>query len=63
MIVAGREVVRDGELCSVDLAQVQDELNAQVRFGLSQFLSWQQVAGRFRQRLRAFYGAGLHRCG
>jgi len=63
MIVAGREVVRNGELCGVDLAQVQDELNAQVRFGLSQFLSWQQVAGRFRQRLRAFYGAGLHRCG
>jgi cytosine/adenosine deaminase-related metal-dependent hydrolase len=63
MIVAGREIVRDGALCGVNLAQVQDELNAQVRFGLPQFLSWQQVAGRFRHRLRAFYGSGLHRCG
>lgn len=63
LIVAGREVVRDGALCGVDLAQVQAELNAQVRLGLPQFLSWQEVAGRLRQRLRAFYGSGLHRCG
>jgi len=63
LIVAGREVVRNGALCGVDLAQVQDELNAQVRFGLPQFLSWQEVAGHFRQRLRSFYGLGLHRCG
>lgn len=63
LFVAGREVVHHGALCGVDLAQVQDELNAQVRRGLPQFLSWQEVAGRWRQKLRAFYGAGLHRCG
>jgi 5-methylthioadenosine/S-adenosylhomocysteine deaminase len=60
MIVAGREVVCDGVLRGIDLAQVQSELNAQLRKGLPEFTSWQQVAGRLRQRLRAFYGSGLH---
>ena len=63
MIVAGRQVTRDGVLQGIDLTQVQNELNAQVRKGMPEFISWQQVAGRFRQRLRAFYGSGLHRCG
>lgn len=63
LVVAGREIVRDGKLSGIDLGEVQRELNAQVRQGMPEFNSWQQVAGRLRQRLQSFYGAGLHQCG
>ncbi len=63
MIVAGRTVAQNGALLGIDLGGVQAELNAQVRAGASDYLSWQQASAGLRQRVAAFYGAGLHRCG
>lgn len=63
LVIAGQQVVRRGVLLGVDLDAIHAELNAQVRHGLPAFVSWQEVAARFRERLRSFYGAGLHRCG
>ena len=63
MIVAGRTVAQNAALLGIDLDGVQAELNAQVRAGASEYLSWQQASAGLRQRVAAFYGAGLHRCG
>jgi cytosine/adenosine deaminase-related metal-dependent hydrolase len=63
LIVAGREVARDGELTGIELDGIHRELNAQVRRSMPEFKSWQEVSERFRQNLKTFYGAGLHRCG
>jgi cytosine/adenosine deaminase-related metal-dependent hydrolase len=63
LVVAGRDVVRDGTLNGIDLGEIQHELDAQVRHGLPEFSSWQQVSGRLRQKMKTFYAAGLHRCG
>jgi cytosine/adenosine deaminase-related metal-dependent hydrolase len=63
LVVAGRDVVRDGALNGIDLGEIQHELDAQVRHGLPEFSSWQQVSGRLRQKMKTFYAAGLHQCG
>jgi cytosine/adenosine deaminase-related metal-dependent hydrolase len=63
LIVAGRNVAKDGKLAGVDLDAAQFELDAQVRHGASEFRSWREVSGRLGNKLRAFYTAGLHRCG
>ncbi|MGH6742818.1 MAG: hypothetical protein ACREDY_27950 [Bradyrhizobium sp.] len=63
LVVDGRDVVSDGALTGINLDEVQTELDAQVRHGMPEFNSWQQVAGRYREKLRTFYGSGLHRCG
>jgi cytosine/adenosine deaminase-related metal-dependent hydrolase len=63
LVVAGRTVVSDGSLTGIALDQIQGELNAQVRDGMSRNRPWQQVADRFRENLKAFYSSGLHRCG
>jgi cytosine/adenosine deaminase-related metal-dependent hydrolase len=62
LVVAGREVVRDQHVLGIDLPGIEQELDAQVRAGASEFRSWQQVSGRIRDRMRDFYAAGLHRC-
>lgn len=63
LVVAGRTVVSDGALTGIALDQIQGELNAQVRDGMSHNRPWQQVSDRFRENLKAFYSGGLHRCG
>jgi cytosine/adenosine deaminase-related metal-dependent hydrolase len=63
MLVAGREVVRDGQLTGIDLREVETELDAQVRRGADAFRSWQSVSRELREALGRFYGSGLHRCG
>ncbi len=63
MVVAGRQVVRDGVVLGVDLPGIERELDAQVRQGAAEFKSWQQVNARIRARMQDFYAAGLHRCG
>ncbi len=63
LVVAGRMVVSDGALTGIALDQVQSELNAQVRDGMSRNRPWQQVSDRLRENLKAFYSGGLHRCG
>jgi cytosine/adenosine deaminase-related metal-dependent hydrolase len=63
LVVAGRTVVSDGALTGIDLEQIQSELNAQMRDGMSRNRPWQQISDRFKENLRAFYSSGLHRCG
>jgi cytosine/adenosine deaminase-related metal-dependent hydrolase len=63
LVVAGRTIVSDGALTGIALDQVQSELNAQIRDGMSRNRPWQQVSDRFRENLKAFYSSGLHRCG
>ena len=38
-------------------------MNAQVRRGMPEFKSWQQVAGRFREKMKVYYSSGMHHCG
>jgi cytosine/adenosine deaminase-related metal-dependent hydrolase len=63
LIVAGRTVVSNGALNGIDLDGIHRELNEQVRHGMPEFKSWQQVSGRLREKLKTFYSSGLHRCG
>lgn len=62
LVVSGQEISRSGQLTRVNLPEVEKELNAQVRHGLPEFQSWQQVAARLRDRLRNYYGAEMHSC-
>jgi cytosine/adenosine deaminase-related metal-dependent hydrolase len=62
LVVSGRTIAEGGALTGIDLAAVEQELNAQVRHGMPEFQSWQQVSGRLRDRLAAYYRSGLHRC-
>ena len=62
MLVAGREIVRDGRVLGVDLPGIERELDSQVRAGADEFRSWQQVSTRIRDRMHEFYAAGLHHC-
>lgn len=61
MVIAGRDVVRDGRLVGIDLAALGAELDAQVRHGVAAFRSWREVSDRLGARLRDFYQAGLLR--
>jgi len=61
--VAGREVVRDGRLATLDLPALQAELDAEVRRGAEGFAAWRQVTDAWRDVLARAYGAGLHRRG
>jgi cytosine/adenosine deaminase-related metal-dependent hydrolase len=63
LVVHGRDVVRDGALCGLDLAAARAELDAQVRVNAPDARAWREVARRYAESLRAFYTAGLHRAG
>lgn len=63
LVVAGRTVVADAVLTGVDLPGIERELDARVRHGAAEYLSWQAAVAGLRHRLAAFYSAGLHRCG
>jgi cytosine/adenosine deaminase-related metal-dependent hydrolase len=63
LVVAGRDVVRDGALARFDLTAATAELDAQVRANAEGARAWRQVATRYAAGLRAFYAAGLHRAG
>jgi len=63
LVVAGRTVVDKGALTGIDLAGVHQEMNAQVRRGMPEFKTWQQAAGRFREKMKVYYSSGMHRCG
>jgi cytosine/adenosine deaminase-related metal-dependent hydrolase len=62
VVVAGREIVRDGRVLGVDLPGIERELDSQVRAGATDFRSWVQVSARIRDRMHEFYTAGLHCC-
>ncbi len=59
LIVAGREVVRDGTVLGIDLAAAERELIAQARARAPDQASLDFVEQQ-RARLRAFYGGGQH---
>ena len=61
LVVAGREVVRDGAPTGLDLPAAAAELDAQVRAGAEGARAWREVARRYAEGLRAFYAAGLYR--
>lgn len=61
MVVAGRTVLEDGVLSGLDLPGAERELDAQIRHGAGEYLSWQQAITGLHDRLGAFYAAGLHR--
>lgn len=61
LVVAGRDVVRDGTLARLDIGALRTELDAQVRAGAEDARAWRQVARRYAEGLRAFYAAGLQR--
>jgi cytosine/adenosine deaminase-related metal-dependent hydrolase len=63
LVVAGREVVRGGNVMGADLPALEQELQAQLRHAAAEFADWQQVSRRVQDRLGAFYAAGLHQCG
>ena len=63
LVVAGREVVRDGALTGLDLPALQAELDAQARRGAEGARDWRTATAPLREALRDFYAAGLHRCG
>lgn len=63
LVVAGREIARDGQLTGIDLAEVKRELDQQVRHGAEDFRNWTDVSTRLRAQLKQFYAAGLHYCG
>ncbi len=63
LVIGGREVAKDGKLIGIELDAVEQELGAQVPSGASAYRSWREVSGRLGNKLRAFYAAGLHRCG
>jgi cytosine/adenosine deaminase-related metal-dependent hydrolase len=63
LVVAGREVVRDGRLTGLDLDAARAELDAQVRVGAAEARAWREVARRYAAGLRAFYAASLQRGG
>jgi cytosine/adenosine deaminase-related metal-dependent hydrolase len=60
LIVAGREVIRQGRLTGIDLVAVHRELAAQTRAAAPERAAHHPFIGRHRTRLRAFYGAGGH---
>jgi 5-methylthioadenosine/S-adenosylhomocysteine deaminase len=61
LFVAGREIVREGEILGVDLEATQQELNAQVKHAGDPYQDWRQVTTAWANVLRTAYAAGMHR--
>lgn len=62
LIIAGRDVVRDGRLTGMDLDAAEADLARQVAGGVDDFRLWQRTARRMRERLTQFYRDGMHTC-
>lgn len=60
VIVAGREIVRDGKVLGVDLAAIEKEVLAQARAAGERLLKLKPVLGRSKATLDAFYRSGRH---
>lgn len=60
LIVAGRQVMRDGALTGIDIAAVHAELAAQTRAAAPERAGNHPFIGRHRARMRDFYRAGGH---
>jgi cytosine/adenosine deaminase-related metal-dependent hydrolase len=61
VIVAGREIVRDGEVLGVDLPEIEREIIAQARAATGRMGDLKPVLDRSKATLDAYYRAGGHR--
>lgn len=60
VVVAGREIVRDGEVLGIDLPAVEREVIGQARANAERMRTLKPVTERSQATLRAFYEAGGH---
>lgn len=63
LIVAGRTIIEDGLVCSIDLAAAEQELLAQARAAWPASAVSMALRQRFRNALAEFYVSGAHRRG
>jgi hypothetical protein len=63
MSAASGPKLRDDALTGFDLPALQAELDARARHGSEGYRNWRDATASWRDTLRGFYGAGLHRCG
>jgi cytosine/adenosine deaminase-related metal-dependent hydrolase len=61
LIVAGRTIVENGTVCSVDLGAMESELMQQARAGRSDAAAQLGARMRYRDALAHFYQCGCHR--
>jgi cytosine/adenosine deaminase-related metal-dependent hydrolase len=59
--VAGRKIVSDGKLTTIDLAAVEQEVLAQARAAGEHMRTLKPVMARHQKSLRNFYDRGLHK--
>jgi cytosine/adenosine deaminase-related metal-dependent hydrolase len=62
LIVAGRTIVQDGVIVSIDLPALEGELGAQARKGGSTVRSIDPLRWRHRAALQRYYACNCHRC-
>jgi cytosine/adenosine deaminase-related metal-dependent hydrolase len=60
LVVAGRRIVRDGQVLGVDLAALQRELTAQIRSQKDMLLAKQPLIARYRDAMTRYYRSGGH---
>jgi cytosine/adenosine deaminase-related metal-dependent hydrolase len=62
LIVAGRTVVRDGEILGVDFASLRDELLAQVRSGIAASTALVSALGELDHAVAAYFAQAAPCC-
>ena len=63
LIVAGREVVKDGEALGVDVDAIEAELTAQILAQKNNLLQQRRIVGTYQDTLRSYYPSRRHECG
>ena len=59
--VAGRQVLADGQVMAVDLAEVQNEVAAQIRGQKSGLADQKRIVESYQNAMRQYYQSGRHR--
>ena len=60
LTVAGRQVLTDGQVLGVDLAEVQKEVAAQIRAQQPTLAGQQRIVERYQDAMRRYYLSGRH---
>lgn len=63
LMVAGREVVRDGKVLGVDEAALEQELSATISAQKDNLLGRRKIVGAYQDALRSYYLSRRHVCG
>jgi cytosine/adenosine deaminase-related metal-dependent hydrolase len=63
LIVAGREVVRDGEVVGVDVRAIATEVTAQIKAQKNTLVSQRRIVETYQGALRRYYASRQHVCG